>query len=171
MNRLINKQWKIPVLIIFILLFIVIGIIIKKPSKAKVIKVQISPSPTEALIKYALPDSHRGEPPVVDFKSKGQQDGNYYFILLKNRIIKDHLTAKVWFSDKCNQFWLMDKETQYQIERHERHINGCGDADYNTAPLLDMFTIDKTTEEIYRLDNTKGQDAPFSEWAKTISKE
>ena len=123
------------------------------------------------LTRYSLLSSHRGEPPIVDFKNQGDLVDNYYFKLLKIRIISEHLSAQAWFNDKCNQFWLMDKGTEYQIERHERHIDGCGTAVLSTAPLLDMFTIDKKTEEIFRLDNAKGQNVTFNEWAKTISKE
>lgn len=162
-----DSKIKIILIIIVTILFI-IGFNVIFQKKTQLLNNQALKKST---ITDVLPNSHRDEPPIVDFKSKGQQDNNYYFKLLKNRIVSEHLSAQTWFTDKCNQFWLMDKETQFQIERHERHIEGCGDADPNTAPLLDMFTIDKRTEEIFRLDNTKGQNATFNEWAKTVSKE
>lgn len=127
---------------------------------------------TKALIKYTLPDSRRGVPLVIEFGRKGDQADNNYFKLLKSGIESEHLSAQAWFGNKCNQFWLSDREPKYQmaeykIERHAVQSAEC----YGVATLLDMFTIDKKTEEIYWLDNTKGQNVPYSEWAKTISRD
>lgn len=153
---------------VFVSLLLIITINLKTTKKTEII---ISPTPTITFTEYTLIDSHRGKPPVTDFKSQGQQDNNYYFKLLKNKITSDHLSAEVWFDDMCNQFWLMDRETEYQIERHERHIVGCGTAVFGTAPLLDMFFVDKKSEKIFRLDIIKNKNVSYDEWSKTISKQ
>jgi len=171
MKKIIYRQKEIIMVFIFISLLFIITIDIKTKKNAEIIKKLNLPTPTITIIEYILIDSHRGEPPVIDFKNQGQQDNNYYFKLLKNKIINDNLSAQVWFNDKCNQFWLMDRETEYQIERHERHIAECGTAVFGTAPLLDMFFIDKKSEKIYRLDIIKNINVTYVEWAKTISKQ
>lgn len=168
MKKITCRKWKIIFGSIFLGLILIITINLKTTKKTEII---ISPTPTITFTEYTLIDSHRGKPPVTDFKSQGQQDNNYYFKLLKNKITSDHLSAEVWFDDICNQFWLMDRETDYQIERHDRHIVGCGTAVFGTAPLLDMFFVDKKSEKIFRLDIIKNKNVSYDEWSKTISKQ
>lgn len=170
---------KIKLITIILLLFLIFVIYTIKNSRSITTVSKLSkttPIPRIKLTKYSLIELHRGIPPVVEFTGdlvRGQQHDNYYFNILKNKIIADNLSAKVWFEDKCNQFWLSDdpfKKGEFKIERHERHIEECTGADPMFSPLLDMFVINKKIKRIFWIDIINSKYLSYEEWSKTISK-
>lgn len=186
-GKLIHKRWKLFLVLIILLLFFILRaatLVQKKEIISK--KGQINQSnPLENVRKeltsvviitpatYTLIESHRGVPRLVSMQ-EGQNllTSNEYYDLLKQRIEKDNISAKIWFESKCNEFWIFDNSTDenVSIERHGYHQDGCP-GDPNFAPRLDVFNINRESKEIFWLDIGKNKNIPYDEWAKTISKE
>ncbi len=174
-TKLIRKRW----IIITVVLIFAFLLILNQTSRPKVIinnKVVIPtiiPTVTDKPYKYWLEESHRGVPRLLFMeKSLNLVAGNEYYDILKQRIENDHLSAKIWFESRCNEFWIFDKPTDefISIERHGYHQDGCP-GDPNFAPRMDTFNIDKKTKEIFWLDVGRNRNIPYAEWAKTVSKE
>jgi len=132
-----------------------------------------TPTVTKTLTKYTLIESHRGIPRLVSMQEgKNLLASNEYYDILKQRIEKDNLSAKIWIESKCNEFWIFDKPNDefVSVERHGYHSDGCP-GDPNFAPRLDVFNINRETKEIFWLDIGNNKNIPYKDWAKTISKE
>lgn len=133
------------------------------------------PTASQALVKYGnLDEQDRGTPRIV-LASQGKYSlvsNNEYFEILKGRIQATKLTAKTWFENRCNEFWIgqRDNGKYISIERHGYHQDGCP-GDPEASPRYDTFLIDAKTEEISYDDVMAGKIITFDEWTKGIAQE
>lgn len=88
--------------------------------------------------------------------------------ILKNRLREHPNLFRNWIEGECIQYWSGERDTDYQVEIHENHGGDCP-GDPRTAPLLAIFLVDKSTQEVSFDDYIEaGVLVPFEEYVANI---
>ncbi|MFA5136143.1 MAG: hypothetical protein WC489_01995 [Patescibacteria group bacterium] len=178
--KYISKN-KYLIVTIFVFTFVIALILINKGKSTEKIQTPTgqnslkASTPAVTLIKNEQTEIlYEGNPRLLLFSDKKESlvNDNEYYNVLKEKIISDGLSAKTWFSNRCNEFWLGERPDgkYYSIERHGYHRDGCP-GDPMTSPRYNTFLIDMISKEIFYEDVIKDKVISFEDWAKTIDKE